>query len=116
VHRWRRNHAVLDFSRLLLFLGILIEKSFGTIIPGFVPDPWGKVHEYEPPSASRSATSDNSFGRSSRLPETAVVLANPEVADKVRVASLLSIPLFASVGGAGVGILCFLSPAHGASA
>lgn len=61
---------MLDFSRLLLFLGILIEKSFGTIIPGFVPDPWGKVHEYEPPSASRSATSDNSFGRSSRLPQS----------------------------------------------
>jgi len=45
-----------------------------------------------------------------------VVLANPEVADKVRFALLPSIPLFASVGGAGGGFLGFLSPACGASA
>jgi hypothetical protein len=45
-----------------------------------------------------------------------VVLANPEVADKVRVASLPSIPLFAFLGSAGVGFLGFLSPAYGASA
>ena len=46
----------------------------------------------------------------------AVVLANLEVADKLGVAFLPSIPLFASVGGAGGGFLGFLSPAHGASA
>ena len=45
-----------------------------------------------------------------------VVLANLEVADKLGVAFLPSIPFFASVGGAGVGILGFLSPANGASA
>jgi len=45
-----------------------------------------------------------------------VALANLEVADKVRVALLSISLLFASVGGAGVGILGFLSPAHGASA
>jgi hypothetical protein len=45
-----------------------------------------------------------------------VVLANLEVADKLGVAFLPSIPLFASVGGAGGGFLGFLSPAYGASA
>ena len=44
-----------------------------------------------------------------------VVLANLEVADKMGVASLLSIPLFASVGGAGGGVHGVLSPANGAS-
>jgi len=45
-----------------------------------------------------------------------VVLANPEVADKLGVVLHPSIPLFASVGGAGGGFLGFLSPANGASA
>ena len=45
-----------------------------------------------------------------------VVLANLEVADKLRVASLPSIPLFASVGGAGGGFHGVLSPSCGASA
>ena len=44
-----------------------------------------------------------------------VVPANPEVADKLGVAFLPSIPLFASVGDAGGGFLGFLSPANGAS-
>jgi len=44
-----------------------------------------------------------------------VVLANLEVADKLAVAFLPSIPLFASVGGAGGGFLGFLSQSHGAS-
>ena len=33
---------------LLLFLGILLEKGLGTIIPGFIPEPWGRVDEYFP--------------------------------------------------------------------
>ena len=45
-----------------------------------------------------------------------VVLANPEVADKVRVAFLLSIPMFALLGCVGGGFLGFLSPSCGASA
>ena len=32
----------------MLFVGILIEKGIGTIIPGFIPEPWGKIHEYAP--------------------------------------------------------------------
>ena len=33
---------------LLLFPGILLEKGLGTIIPGFIPEPWGRVDEYFP--------------------------------------------------------------------
>jgi hypothetical protein len=47
---------------------------------------------------------------------TTMVLANPEVADKLGFASLPSIPWFASVAGAGGGFLGLLSPANGASA
>jgi molybdopterin-containing oxidoreductase family membrane subunit len=32
----------------MLFVGVLIEKSIGTIIPGFVPEPWGKIPHYVP--------------------------------------------------------------------
>lgn len=32
----------------LLFLGILLEKGLGTIIPGFIPEPWGRIDEYIP--------------------------------------------------------------------
>jgi hypothetical protein len=45
-----------------------------------------------------------------------VVLANFEVADKLGVASLLSIPMSAFFGCAGGGFLCFLSQSRGASA
>jgi hypothetical protein len=44
-----------------------------------------------------------------------LVLANLEVADKLGVAFLPSIPLVASVGGAGGGFLGFLSQSRGAS-
>jgi hypothetical protein len=46
----------------------------------------------------------------------AVVLANLEVADKVRVAFLPSISLLASVSGTGGGLHGVLSPSYGASA
>jgi hypothetical protein len=45
-----------------------------------------------------------------------VVLANLEVADKLGVAFLLSIPMFAFFGRAGGGFLGFLSPSYDASA
>lgn len=48
VHRWRKQAILLDFGCLLLFFGILIEKGVGTIIPGFIPEPWGKIDEYAP--------------------------------------------------------------------
>lgn len=48
VHRLRRTPVLLEIGCVLLFIGILIEKGVGTIIPGFIPEPWGKIHEYAP--------------------------------------------------------------------
>jgi Ni/Fe-hydrogenase subunit HybB-like protein len=48
IHRFRKNHFWLDVGCVLLFIGILIEKGVGTIIPGFIPEPWGKIDEYAP--------------------------------------------------------------------
>jgi molybdopterin-containing oxidoreductase family membrane subunit len=47
VHRVRRS-SFLYLACALLFVGVLIEKSIGTIIPGFVPEPWGKIPRYVP--------------------------------------------------------------------
>ena len=48
VHGARRTPAFLYLACAMLFAGILIEKSIGTIIPGFVPEPWGKIPRYVP--------------------------------------------------------------------
>jgi len=48
VHRLRRTPFFLYLACALLFVGVLIEKSIGTIIPGFVPEPWGKIPRYVP--------------------------------------------------------------------
>jgi molybdopterin-containing oxidoreductase family membrane subunit len=48
VHRVRRTAPLLYLACALLFVGVLIEKSIGTIIPGFVPEPWGKIPRYVP--------------------------------------------------------------------
>ena len=48
VHGLRNNSRVLSGACLLLFAGILIEKGLGTIVPGFIPEPWGRVDEYLP--------------------------------------------------------------------
>jgi molybdopterin-containing oxidoreductase family membrane subunit len=47
VHRVRRSR-LLYLACAMLFVGVLIEKSIGTIIPGFVPEPWGKIPRYVP--------------------------------------------------------------------
>jgi molybdopterin-containing oxidoreductase family membrane subunit len=47
VHRVRRS-PLLYLACAMLFAGVLIEKSIGTIIPGFVPEPWGKIPTYTP--------------------------------------------------------------------
>jgi Ni/Fe-hydrogenase subunit HybB-like protein len=47
VHRVRRS-PFLYLACAMLFVGVLIEKSIGTIIPGFVPEPWGKIPRYVP--------------------------------------------------------------------
>ena len=48
VHRLRRRLPVLLLCCVALFAAIEIEKGMGTIIPGFIPEPWGKVDEYQP--------------------------------------------------------------------
>ncbi|HEY3442849.1 MAG TPA: NrfD/PsrC family molybdoenzyme membrane anchor subunit [Paludibaculum sp.] len=48
VHPLRHTDRWLKFACTLLFVGILIEKGLGTIIPGFIPEPWGRIDEYAP--------------------------------------------------------------------
>lgn len=48
VHKLRRNSRTLNAACVLLFFGILIEKGLGTVVPGFIPENWGKIHEYVP--------------------------------------------------------------------
>jgi molybdopterin-containing oxidoreductase family membrane subunit len=48
VHAVRRFPPALYLACGMLFVGVLIEKSIGTIIPGFVPEPWGKIPHYVP--------------------------------------------------------------------
>lgn len=48
IHPLRKNFLFLSSACLLLFVSIWIEKGMGLIIPGFIPDPWGKIVEYSP--------------------------------------------------------------------
>jgi molybdopterin-containing oxidoreductase family membrane subunit len=48
VHGIRRHAPLLYLACAMLFVGVLIDKSLGTIIPGFVPEPWGGVPTYTP--------------------------------------------------------------------
>jgi Ni/Fe-hydrogenase subunit HybB-like protein len=48
LHAVRRRAPLLHVACAMLFVGVLIEKSIGTIIPGFVPEPWGKIPRYVP--------------------------------------------------------------------
>jgi molybdopterin-containing oxidoreductase family membrane subunit len=48
IHPLRAKRFVLNLACVLLFAGILIEKGLGTIVPGFIPEPWGRVDEYVP--------------------------------------------------------------------
>ena len=48
IHKLRQNMVVLNVAAILLFISIWIEKGMGLIIPGFVPEPWGKIIEYTP--------------------------------------------------------------------
>ncbi|MCU0226135.1 MAG: polysulfide reductase NrfD [Bryobacterales bacterium] len=50
IHKLRRNPWTLNVACVLLFIGILIEKGLGTVVPGFIPENWGKIHEYVPTS------------------------------------------------------------------
>ena len=44
----RRLPPVLYLACAMLFVGVLIDKGIGTIIPGFVPEPWGRIPTYSP--------------------------------------------------------------------
>lgn len=48
VHFFRNNFRYLSLACGLLFVGIWIEKGLGLIVPGFIPEPWGKIVEYSP--------------------------------------------------------------------
>jgi molybdopterin-containing oxidoreductase family membrane subunit len=48
VHTIRRHAPLLYLACAMLFVGILIDKSLGTIIPGFIPEPWGRIPTYSP--------------------------------------------------------------------
>jgi Ni/Fe-hydrogenase subunit HybB-like protein len=48
VHGLRRTSPLLYLACAMLFVGVLIDKGIGTIIPGFVPEPWGRIPTYYP--------------------------------------------------------------------
>jgi Ni/Fe-hydrogenase subunit HybB-like protein len=48
VHRIRRTPRALYACCAALVVAIEIEKGMGTIIPGFIPEPWGNIVEYTP--------------------------------------------------------------------
>jgi Ni/Fe-hydrogenase subunit HybB-like protein len=44
----RKHLSILNLGCLLVIVGVWIEKGPGFVIPGFVPDPLGEIHEYIP--------------------------------------------------------------------
>lgn len=46
--RTRKNHKILPFTCIILFVGIWIEKGMGFILPGMIPSPIGEFAEYSP--------------------------------------------------------------------
>ena len=44
----RKRLITLNIGCLLVIVGVWIEKGPGFVIPGFVPDPLGEIHEYVP--------------------------------------------------------------------
>jgi molybdopterin-containing oxidoreductase family membrane subunit len=44
----RKRLSILNLGCLLVIVGVWIEKGPGFVIPGFVPDPLGEIHEYIP--------------------------------------------------------------------
>lgn len=48
IHKIRRHMPSLYAACAALFIAIEIEKGMGTIIPGFIPEPWGNIVEYSP--------------------------------------------------------------------
>jgi Ni/Fe-hydrogenase subunit HybB-like protein len=44
----RRHMSVLVTACALLFGAVWVEKGMGLIVPGFIPEPWGRIFEYSP--------------------------------------------------------------------
>jgi len=44
----RKRLTTLNLGCLLIIIGVWIEKGPGFVVPGFVPDPLGEIHEYIP--------------------------------------------------------------------
>ena len=44
----RKRLTTLNLGCLLVIVGVWIEKGPGFVIPGFIPDPLGEIHEYLP--------------------------------------------------------------------
>jgi Ni/Fe-hydrogenase subunit HybB-like protein len=44
----RTRLSTLNLGCLLVIIGVWIEKGPGFVIPGFIPDPLGEIHEYMP--------------------------------------------------------------------
>ncbi len=44
----RKRLSTLNLGCLFVIIGVWIEKGPGFVIPGFVPDPLGEIHEYIP--------------------------------------------------------------------
>ena len=44
----RRRLTTLNLGCIFIIIGVWIEKGPGFVIPGFVPDPLGEIHEYIP--------------------------------------------------------------------
>jgi len=48
IPRTRKRLTTLNLGCILIIIGVWIEKGPGFVIPGFVPDPLGEIHEYIP--------------------------------------------------------------------
>jgi molybdopterin-containing oxidoreductase family membrane subunit len=48
IPKTRKRLSILNVGCLLVIVGVWIEKGPGFVIPGFVPDPLGEIHEYLP--------------------------------------------------------------------
>jgi molybdopterin-containing oxidoreductase family membrane subunit len=48
IPKTRKRLSTLNLGCLLIIVGVWIEKGPGFVIPGFVPDPLGEIHEYIP--------------------------------------------------------------------
>jgi molybdopterin-containing oxidoreductase family membrane subunit len=46
--RWRRSPGLLPWGLAAVFLACWLDKGVGLVLAGFVPSPFGEVHDYSP--------------------------------------------------------------------